>query len=151
MAEGTAGFHDYPRDEESYQAALFVPSRFALAENAALAFAFAGDGTAADRYVTLTLAPPPPPPAAAGEVEPDEAASPPPVTPPIEMECRDVRGAGGSRGISCNNLPPSELLLLNRQNLRYTRTSVGGWTFQGATENLAGDSIFVEYGSCTSE
>ena len=134
-AEHTAGFHDHPGDQESYQASLFYPNRFLLTTNAALEFAMAGDPEAADAYLALTLLP-----SESGEVpvEPDI---------PVELECRNVRG-GGSRGLSCINLPPSEMLLINRETLRFTRTSVGGWTFQGATENLGGDSIFVEYGQC---
>lgn len=65
-----------------------------------------------------------------------------------ELECREVRGAGGGFGLSCVNLPPSEMILINSRTLRFTRTAVGGWTFAGATETLNGDSIFVEYGQC---
>ncbi|MEM8767795.1 MAG: hypothetical protein AAGE43_10150, partial [Pseudomonadota bacterium] len=57
-------------------------------------------------------------------------------------------GADQSYGYSCVNVPPSEMILINAQTLRYTRTAVGGWTFAGATEALNGDSIFVEYGQC---
>ncbi len=65
-----------------------------------------------------------------------------------ELECREVRGADGSRGLSCVNLPPSEMILINSGTLRFTRTAVGGWTFAGASGSLNGDSIFVEYGQC---
>ena len=65
-----------------------------------------------------------------------------------ELECRRVRGADQSVGYSCVNLPPSEMLLINAGTLRFTRTSVGGWTFAGASETAGGDSIFVEYGTC---
>jgi hypothetical protein len=40
------------------------------------------------------------------------------------------------------------MLLINQKTLRFTRTSVGGWTFAGANESQSGDSIFVEYGTC---
>ena len=66
-----------------------------------------------------------------------------------ELNCRTVRGAGDAQGFSCSNLPPSELLLINGDNLRFTRTSIGGWTFAAATDNSAGDSLYVEYGTCT--
>lgn len=66
-----------------------------------------------------------------------------------ELECRKVRGANAAIGYSCVNLPPSEMILLNAETLRYTRTAVGGWTFAGASGELNGDSIFVEYGQCT--
>ena len=66
----------------------------------------------------------------------------------VELTCNYIRGSGGDRGISCSNLPPSELVLINTETLRYTRTSIGGWTFAAASENSAGDSIYVEYGTC---
>ena len=135
-AQHTAGFHDHPGDDESYQASLFYPSRFQLANNAALALAMTGAPEAAELYLTLTLV---------VDSQDGEAQSPPPL--PVELECRAVRGSG-TPGYSCNNLPPSELLLINRETWRFTRTSVGGWTFKGATDNHSGDSIFVEYGSC---
>jgi hypothetical protein len=65
-----------------------------------------------------------------------------------ELECRRVRGADHSYGYSCVNLPPSEMLLINAQSLRFTRTAVGGWTFTGASDKQTGDSIFVEFGQC---
>ena len=65
-----------------------------------------------------------------------------------ELECRRVRGADDSYGYSCVNLPPSEMLLINAQSLRFTRTAVGGWTFTGASDQQTGDSIFVEFGQC---
>ena len=126
VADQTGGFHDYPDDDESYVPALFNATPFRLEENVVFMLNLADD-TGVDLYVTLT----------AGED---------PVT--TELECRQVRGADGSRGYSCVNLPPSEMLLINRETQRFTRTAVGGWTFTGATEARAGDSIFVEYGTC---
>jgi hypothetical protein len=127
MAEQTGGFHDYPDDDESYLPALFNSEPFRLDENVVFMLHLAEDA-GVDLYVTLT----------AGED---------PVT--TELECREVRGVGGSPGYSCVNIPPSEMLLIHRETLRFTRTAVGGWTFAGATDAHAGDSIFVEYGSCT--
>jgi hypothetical protein len=46
-------------------------------------------------------------------------------------------------------VPPSEILLINAETLRFTRAAVGGWTFAGATDGLNGDSIFIEYGECS--
>ena len=66
----------------------------------------------------------------------------------LELTCRNIRGATDSFGLSCANMPPSEMLLINTDTLRFTRTSIGGWAFTGATPNTAGDSIFVEYGEC---
>lgn len=125
-AEQTGGFHDYPDDDEGYVPALFNATGFRLEENHVFMVNLAPQ-TGVDRYVTLTV----------GDS---------PVT--TELECREVRGIDGSRGYSCVNIPPSELLLIHAQSLRFTRTAVGGWTFAGASGIESGDSIFVEYGTC---
>jgi len=125
-ADQTGGFHDYPEDEESYVPALFNATPFRLDENVVF-MTNLPEQPGVDLFVTLT----------AGED---------PVT--TELECRQVRGADGSLGYSCVNIPPSEMLLINRKTLRFTRTAVGGWTFAGANETHSGDSIFVEYGTC---
>lgn len=126
-ADQTGGFHDYPDDDAGYQPALFNATPFRLEENRVFMVNLA-DESAVDLFVSLT---------AGGD----------PVT--TELECRQVRGLDGSPGYSCVNIPPSEMLLINRDTLRFTRTAVGGWTFAGATENAGGDSVFVEYGTCT--
>ena len=126
-AEQTGGFHDYPDDAESYVPALFNATPFRLDENVVFMLNLAEE-SAVDLYVTLT----------SGED---------PVT--TELECRQLRGADGSLGYSCVNIPPSEMLLINHDTLRFTRTAVGGWTFAGATDSHSGDSVFVEYGTCT--
>ena len=123
-AHNTAGFHDYVGGSEDYEASVFFASRFELAENAFLTANLSSESSV-QRFLTMTN-------------DKDEVT---------ELECRTVRGAG-ARGYSCVNIPPSELLLINVDTLRFTRTSVGGWTFRGAKENLSGDSIFVEYGQC---
>lgn len=134
VAAQTAGFHDYPHNQEAYEAVVFVESKFSLSVNHALMKHLAPT-TLFDFYMTFRDA---------------EQV--------VDLQCRIVRGAGSSRGISCSNVPPSELLLLNADNLRFTRTSIGGWTFTGATTSAdgvdgqstdtAGESIFVEYGQC---
>ena len=126
----TGGFHDYPGDEEVYEAALFHPGQFRLAENSFLMTNLAGKELGVDLYLTL---------ARLDEIDRE-----------TELECRGVRGAANARGYSCVNNPPSEMLLINAETLRFTRTSVGGWTFAGATAADSGDSIYVEYGSCQS-
>jgi hypothetical protein len=123
-AEQTAGFHDFPHNEEAYEAVVFYESSFTLKINRVL-MRHIDPSAAADLYVTMT--------------DKDE---------PAELSCRYLRGTGGNRGASCSNIPPSELLLINTETLRFTRTSIGGWTFASASDNTAGDSIFVEYGSC---
>ena len=162
MAEQTGGFHDYPGDQELYEPALFHPRSFELEENlvfkrnlldpalesAAAESAATGSamvatkegperGQIADLYLTLRMTDADP----QSEFDPVET----------ELECRQVRGADGSLGFSCVNLPPSEMLLLNVETLRFTRASVGGWTFTGAKDASNGDSIYVEYGRCASQ
>lgn len=128
-AEQTGGFHDYPGEDEKYEPALFNPGRFYLEENVVFMLNLPVGNGAPDLYLVMRTE---------GELE-------------TELACRRVRGADGAMGYSCVNTPPSEMLLINRETLRFTRTSVGGWTFAGATESLAGDSIFVEYGACAAE
>lgn len=126
VADQTGGFHDYPDDDESYGPALFNSTPFRLDENQVFMLNL-GRQPGLDLYISLTSG--------------DD-----PVT--TELECRQVRGIDGSPGFSCVNIPPSEMLLINRNTLRFTRTAVGGWTFAGATGARGGDSIFVEYGTC---
>ena len=133
-AEQTGGFHDYPEEGEAYEPALFHPQQFSLEENLVFMLNLAESERNVDVYLTMTTT----------VAEPDGAA----IEETTELECREVRGAGGGYGLSCVNLPPSEMILINAETLRFTRTAVGGWTFAGATESLSGDSIFVEYGQC---
>lgn len=120
----TAGFHDFPHNDEHYEPVSFFESSFELKVNRVL-LRHLKPGTDADLYLTL--------------IDEDDH---------IELKCRQIRGTGGATGVSCANIPPSELLLVNTENLRFTRTSIGGWTFAAAAENTAGDSIYVEYGTC---
>ncbi|MCZ6616802.1 MAG: hypothetical protein O7E57_01615 [Gammaproteobacteria bacterium] len=126
IAEQTGGFHDHPDGGEVYEPALFHPISFTLEENLIFMRNLARSEGGPDLYLTLRTS---------------EARE-------TELECRQVRGSLGATGFSCVNKPPSEMLLINRGSLRFTRTAVGGWTFVGASDNHDGDSIFVEYGSC---
>ncbi len=125
-AEQTGGFHDYPNDAERYEPALFHPSSFVLEENVVFMLNLDLLGGGPDLYLVMRAT--------------DDTES--------ELQCRQVRGANDALGYSCVNTPPSEMLLINSETLRFTRTAVGGWTFAGAHESVAGDSIFVEYGTC---
>ena len=117
--------HDHPGGPEVFEPAVFVASEFALRENALFMehLLDAEDATPA-LYLTMT---------AKGGDE-------------TEFECRTVRGAGGVTGYSCVNNPPAEILLLNPERGRFTRSAVGGWTFNAAHDR--GASLFVEYGVC---
>ncbi len=126
-AAQTAGFHDYPHNEESYEPVVFFESDFALEVNNVLTQHLAA-GSGVDVYLTLSA---------------DDKL--------VELSCVRIRGLKDARGISCSNSPPAELLLINLDNLRFTRTAIGGWAFAGAAENTAGDSIYVEYGQCEAD
>lgn len=126
IAEQTGGFHDHPEPGEEYEPALFHPEAFTLEENVIFMVNLKTDEGGPDLYLTLRAT---------------DARE-------TELECRQVRGSFGATGFSCVNKPPSEMLLINRDSLRFTRTAVGGWTFVGASDNHNGDSIFVEYGTC---
>jgi len=126
-AEQTGGFHDYPGEGEHYEPALFHPSTFVLEENVVFMRNLDLGNGGPDLYLVMRAQ--------------DSTES--------ELQCRQVRGADNALGYSCVNTPPSEMVLINGETLRFTRTAVGGWTFSGARESLSGDSIFVEYGSCT--
>ena len=129
-AEQTVGLHDYPHNAEAYEAVEFFESRFAVEVNQALTRHLAAT-TPIDVYVTLR--------------QDDDRDL-------VELSCVRVRGAGDAPGLSCSNNPPAQLLLINLDNLRFTRTSIGGWTFAAAGEGVdGGESIFVEYGVCQSD
>jgi hypothetical protein len=133
-AEQTGGFHDYPGGDEAYEPALFHPQQFNLEENTVFMLNLADSEGNVDVYLTMTRTLPAEAEASRREI--------------TELECREVRGADGSSGLSCVNLPPSEMILINRETFRFTRAAAGGWTFAGATGEQNGDSIFVEYGQC---
>jgi hypothetical protein len=128
-ADQAGGFHDHPDDDEGYVPVLFHPVAFHLEENRVFMLNL-GDRTDVDLFITMT---------SLGEDGPQTS----------ELECRQVRGLDGTPGYSCVNIPPSEMLLINRGTLRFTRTAVGGWTFAGGSAP-GGESIYVEYGTCRS-
>ncbi len=124
-AAQTVGMHDLPGEPETFEPSVFVESEFALRENALFMKHLLGTADAAAAlYVTMTAA------------NGDET----------EFECRAVRGAGAATGYSCVNNPPAEILMLNPQRGRFTRSAVGGWTFPAT--HRGGASLFVEYGTC---
>ena len=133
-AVDTAGFHDYPLDEGGFDAVVFQPSTFQIEPNKALNKhrAAAADGASIITYLTMRT---------------DDDY--------VELHCTSVRGHNATPGLSCANLPPTEMLLINLRNFRFTRTSIGGWTFSdpgdeptGSPTNDEGESIFVEFGQC---
>lgn len=66
----------------------------------------------------------------------------------LELTCRPVTGGQESHGLSCTDIPPVEMILINNKTLRFSHSSIGGWTFIGGNENASGNSLFVEYGQC---
>jgi len=155
----TAGLHDYDGAPERYEPSTFFESKFNLRINKVLTrhLAASNPGKAEatpDLFLTML-----PSPSSQG------------TTSPVELRCRQVQGQNRELGYSCSNTPPSEMLLINPANLRFTRASIGGWTFgdspswadaedtatgdpvsqppnENAGEHLADDSLFVEFGSC---
>ena len=126
----TAGLHDYDGPPEDYEASTFFESKFELRINRVLTRHLAGSAAdAPDLYLTLV----------------------PRNADPAELRCKQVQGKNGELGYSCTNTPPSGLLLINPATLRFTRSSIGGWTFSDddlASAGLGDDSLFVEYGTC---
>ena len=85
-AEQTGGFHDYPEEGEAYEPALFHPQQFSLEENLVFMLNLAADERNVDVYLTMT-----------SEVTQADGAT---VEEATELECREVRGAGGGYGLS---------------------------------------------------
>ncbi|MEM7100229.1 MAG: hypothetical protein AAF541_18320 [Pseudomonadota bacterium] len=130
VARQTAGFHDFPHNEEAYEAVVFFESKFELRVNRVL-MAHLVDESPYDLFLTLMKD---------GDVS--------------ELQCSRIRGAASQYGVSCSSQPPADLLLLNLENLRFTRTAIGGWTFVGdssSEQTETGESIYVEYGACHSK
>ncbi len=140
QADQTAGLHDYVGPPQEYEASTFFESKFQLRINNVLTKHLT---TAAESDLYLTMFP-----------RNDT---------PVELSCRQVQGQNRQLGYSCTNTPPSEILLISPSTLRFTRASIGGWTFStpaesGATlsqseppeESIGSDeSLFVEYGTCS--
>ena len=128
-AEKTVGLHDYVEAEskpvEAYEPSIFFASSFTLRENRTFATFLEQEDVAV--YVTMT-----------DEQSGDES----------EFQCDTVRGTGDTYGYSCRNSPPSDILMLNPEKMRFTRGAVGGWTFYSTGEDHNGTSLFVEYGLC---
>ena len=124
IARQTAGFHDFPHNDEAYEAVVFFESKFELQINRVL-MTHLVEESPYDLFLTLTKD---------GDVS--------------ELQCSRIRGASNQFGVSCSSQPPADLLLLNLENLRFTRTAIGGWTFTGGLDSDSGESIYVEYGAC---
>ena len=121
----TGGFHN-DAGEQGYRAALFTRSKFSLEENLVFKKTLTGETHAIDTvFLTMTNA---------------KDMS-------IELQCHPV-AADLEKGFSCVNTPPSEMLVINTDTLRFTRSSIGGWTFYSGRVEQSGDSIYVEYGYC---
>lgn len=127
-AHRTVGMHDDAENVEAYESVVFFESEFDLRENTLFMQHLLGRNTQVpvSLYMTMTLA---------SGTE-------------IEFECKPVRGAADSEGFSCANNPPSEMLLINPDRGRFTRSAIGGWTFYSAGDASNGASLFVEYGEC---
>jgi len=137
QAIDTAGFHNDSNSGEDYRPALFNESAFTLEDNAVFnrhlrettgdpELSIRPDATRGiDLYLSMI----------------DEDGT------EIGLQCHRIR-ANSEEGFSCVNTPPSEMLVINTNTLKFTRSSIGGWAFFGADNQYSGDSIFVEYGRC---
>jgi hypothetical protein len=105
----TGGFHDYPEGEEVYEPALFHPRSFELKENLLFMMNLQPEPGSPDLYLTMRMI--------AAQAQSDSFEH-------TELECRTVRGIGAVKGFSCVNVPPSELLLINAETLRFTRAAL---------------------------
>ena len=111
--------------DRAYEPSIFFASSFTLRENRTFATFLEPEDVAV--YVTMTDE-------QSGDVS--------------EFQCDTVRGTGDTFGYSCRNSPPSDILMLNPEKMRFTRGADGGWTFYSTGEDHNGTSLFVEYGLC---
>lgn len=127
QAKQTVGLHDFAEEElvEEYELIRFFESKFELRENKTFN-ELMGQG---DGKFFLSMKP-----------EDSEEIS--------EFTCDTVRGRNGQEGLSCRNTPPSEIIMINKTSLRFTRSAVGAWTFFTPSDHDTGASLFVEYGQC---
>lgn len=128
-AFNTVGLHDFNEEGEAqveeYSPQVFVPSVFDIRENRTF------NELLPDResrfYVTLDA------------VGSDEGQ---------ELACVPVKGLDAQMGFSCQNTPPTEVLTIVPETMRFTRSSAGGWTFYTAADTSEGASLFIENGIC---
>ena len=127
-ADTTVGLHDAYQEEDStemYEPRVFLNSEFNLFENRTFRDLLAEESV--DLYLTLQ----------------DEQTK---VN--FEYSCSKVNGRGKRLGYSCVNSPPTEMLAFDPVSLRFSRASVGGWTFYTAEDLNDSAVLFVEKGTC---
>lgn len=126
-AKQTVGLHDFAEEEalEEYELIRFFESKFELRENKTFNELMGQE----DGKFFLSM-----------KLEDSEEIS--------EFTCDTVRGRNGQEGLSCRNTPPSEIIMINKASLRFTRSAVGAWTFFTPSDHDTGASLFVEYGQC---
>lgn len=126
-AKQTVGLHDFAEEEalEEYELIRFFESKFELRENKTFNELMGQE----DGKFFLSM-----------KLQDSEEIS--------EFTCDTVRGRNGQEGLSCRNTPPSEIIMINKASLRFTRSAVGAWTFFTPSDHDTGASLFVEYGQC---
>lgn len=127
-ADTTVGLHDAHEEDdvqETYEARMFNTSTFTLVENRTFRDLLADEDV--DLYLTLRD----------GQTK---------VT--FEYSCRKIRGWNQRQGYSCANSPPTEILAIDPKTLRFSRASVGAWTFYTANDLSDSAVLFVEKGVC---
>ena len=127
-ADTTVGLHDAFDEEEAtenYEPRLFNKSEFKLTENRTFQELLADEDV--DLYLTLQ------------DVKTEVL---------FEYSCQEIRGWGQRQGYSCVNSPPTEMLAVDPTTLRFSRASVGAWTFYTAEDLNDSAVLFIEKGSC---
>ena len=125
------GIHDHQEVDETpkeeYQPRVFVESEFTLTENKT--FTELLSDTESKYYMSLQFV---------GFPE------------RFEFTCTDVRGRSDEQGYVCTNTPAQDILMINPTTSRFTRATVGAWTFFHPSDLETGASLFVEHGTCAS-
>ena len=129
-ADATVGLHEAYQEEENettetYEPRTFSKSKFSLTENQTFRELLSDEDV--DLYLTLQ------------DLQTD-------VT--FEYSCMKIKGWGERTGYSCVNSPPTEMLAIDPAILRFSRASVGAWTFYTAEDLSDSAVLFVEKGTC---
>ncbi len=127
-ADTTVGLHDAYDEEaatEMYEPRMFNKSEFKLTENRTFQELLGDEDV--DLYLTLQ------------DVKTEVS---------FEFSCQEIRGWGQRHGYSCVNSPPTEMLAVDPTTLRFSRASVGAWTFYTAEDLNDSAVLFIEKGSC---
>ena len=129
-ALNSVGLHDAAEEgspsKENYEPSVFVESEFILTEN--VTFSELLDDVETKFYMSMQLV---------GLPE------------QYEFTCTEVRGRSEEQGYVCTNTPAQDILMINPTTNRFTRATVGAWTFFHPSDLETGASLLVEHGLCS--